>query len=306
MILSGGDVAVDNGYVGRFAPSPTGRLHIGSLFTAVASYLDARANNGRWLVRIEDLDPLREETGAADDILRTLIGFGLEWDGEIWYQSHRNARYHEVLEQLKLLGLLYPCYCSRKRIQSLNHIGVDGFVYDQYCLHHRDAAGLHKQPAWRIRVVDEQIVFDDAVVGYYSQNLQNDIGDFVLKRADGFWAYQLAVVVDDADQKITNIVRGQDLLVSTPRQIYLQYCLGYTQPNYAHVPLLTNQLGQKWSKQTLAPVLSAYDREKQLRQVMCWLGLPDAPDVDGIQDLLNWGINHWNLSNVPVQNIITG
>ena len=239
-------------YIGRFAPSPTGLLHIGSLLTALASYADARAHGGRWLVRMEDLDPPREMAGAADDILRTLEAFGFEWDGGVAYQSRRYDLYHEALGRLKAKGLVYPCDCSRKDWQAVARAGADGFVYNGCCAGLDPQRALHKTPAWRVRVPDEIIGFDDAVVGHYAQNLAHDIGDFVLLRADGFWAYQLAVVADDAAQGITHIVRGQDLLVSTPRQLWLQRALDTPEPHYAHLPLLVNGAGQKWSKQTLA------------------------------------------------------
>ena len=289
-------------YTGRFAPSPTGLLHIGSLLTALASYADAKAHGGRWLVRMEDLDPPRETAGAADDILRTLEAFGFEWDGETVYQSRRYGLYEEALGRLKEKGLVYPCYCSRKDWQAAAKIGADGFVYNGRCGRadyrpsENDSA---KIPAWRLRVPDSVIGFNDGIVGHYAQNPARDIGDFVLLRADGFWAYQLAVVADDAEQGITHIVRGQDLLVSTPRQIWLQRCLGADTPHYAHLPLLVNKQGQKWSKQTLAPALDLNRRELLLRQVMAYLNLPAAPEVERPSELLVWAVKHWNINNVP-------
>ena len=286
-------------YIGRFAPSPTGLLHIGSLLTALASYADARAQGGRWLVRMEDLDPPREMAGAADDILRTLEAFGFEWDGGVAYQSRRYDLYHEALGRLKAKGLVYPCDCSRKDWQAVARAGADGFVYNGCCAGLDPQRALHKTPAWRVRVPDEIIGFDDAVVGHYAQNLAHDIGDFVLLRADGFWAYQLAVVADDAAQGITHIVRGQDLLVSTPRQLWLQRALDTPEPHYAHLPLLVNGAGQKWSKQTLAPALDLGAREALLRQVMAYLKLPAAPEVGRPQDLLAWAVRHWDMAKVP-------
>ena len=292
-------------YIGRFAPSPTGLLHIGSLLTALASYADARAQDGRWLVRMEDLDPPREMAGAADDILRTLEAFGFEWDGGVAYQSRRYDLYHEALGRLKAKGLVYPCDCSRKDWQAAARAGADGFVYNGCCAGLDPQRALHKTPAWRVRVPDEIIGFDDAVVGHYAQNLAHDIGDFVLLRADGFWAYQLAVVADDAAQGITHIVRGQDLLVSTPRQLWLQRALDTPEPHYAHLPLLVNGAGQKWSKQTLAPALDLGAREALLRQVMAYLKLPAAPEVDRPQDLLAWAVRHWDMAKVPKAAIAT-
>ncbi|HGO7110400.1 TPA: tRNA glutamyl-Q(34) synthetase GluQRS [Neisseria meningitidis] len=287
-------------YTGRFAPSPTGLLHIGSLLTAVASYADARAHGGKWLIRMEDLDPPREMPGAASHILHTLEAFGFEWDGEVAYQSRRYALYEETLCRLKTAGLVYPCHCSRKDWQAGARRGADGFVYNGRCRHPgQRPAPQGKQPAWRIRVPDRVIGFSDGIVGGYAQNLAGDIGDFVLLRADGYWAYQLAVVADDAEQGVTHIVRGQDLLVSTPRQIYLQQCLGVPTPQYAHLPLLTNAQGQKWSKQTLAPALDLNRREQLLRQVFRYLKLPEAPETDRPAELLDWAVAHWDMGKVP-------
>lgn len=287
-------------YTGRFAPSPTGLLHIGSLLTAAASYADARSNGGKWLVRMEDLDPPREMPGAASHILHTLEAFGFEWDGEVAYQSRRYALYEETLCRLKTAGLVYPCHCSRKDWQAGARRGADGFVYNGRCRHPgQRPAPQGKQPAWRIRVPDRVIGFSDGIVGGYAQNLAGDIGDFVLLRADGYWAYQLAVVADDAEQGVTHIVRGQDLLVSTPRQIYLQQCLDVPTPQYAHLPLLTNAQGQKWSKQTLAPALDLNRREQLLRQVFRYLNLPEAPEADRPAELLDWAVAHWDMGKVP-------
>ncbi len=293
-------------YIGRFAPSPTGLLHIGSLLTAMASYADARAHGGKWLVRMEDLDPPREMAGAAAHILHTLEAFGFEWDGEVVYQSRRHELYHAALGRLKASGLVYPCYCSRKDWQAAAKMGADGFVYNGRCRHPEYRPSENgKTPAWRIQVPDEDIAFEDAIVGHYAQNLAHDIGDFVLLRADGYWAYQLAVVVDDAEQGVTHIVRGQDLLVSTPRQLYLQRCLGLKMPNYAHLPLLVNKSGQKWSKQTLAPALDIAQCEQLLRQVMAYLNLPQAPAVNRPQDLLDWAVQQWKMEDVPKQALCT-
>ncbi|HGO9024690.1 TPA: tRNA glutamyl-Q(34) synthetase GluQRS [Neisseria meningitidis] len=293
-------------YTGRFAPSPTGLLHIGSLLTAAASYADARSNGGKWLVRMEDLDPPREMPGAASHILHTLEAFGFEWDGEVAYQSHRYALYEETLCRLQTAGLVYPCHCSRKDWQAGARRGADGFVYNGRCRHPgQRPAPQGKQPAWRIRVPDRVIGFSDGIVGGYAQNLAGDIGDFVLLRADGYWAYQLAVVADDAEQGVTHIVRGQDLLVSTPRQIYLQQCLDVPTPQYAHLPLLTNAQGQKWSKQTLAPALDLNRREQLLRQVFRYLNLPEAPEADRPAELLDWAVAHWDMDKVPKHAITT-
>ena len=292
-------------YIGRFAPSPTGLLHIGSLLTAVASYADARFHSGKWLLRMEDLDPPREMQGAADHILFTLEKFGFEWDGEVAYQSQRHAFYRDALDDLRTRNLVYPCDCSRKNWHEKARLGADGFVYNGVCANKNIFRQPEKSPAWRVRVPDEVIEFDDELVGHYAQNLAHDIGDFVLLRADGFWAYQLAVVVDDAAQGITHIVRGQDLLVSTPRQIYLQRCLNVPTPHYAHLPLLTNKLGQKWSKQTRADAIDVNQAAAQLRQVMSYLNIPTAPDTNQPHDLLNWTVANWQMTRVPKSAICT-
>jgi glutamyl-Q tRNA(Asp) synthetase len=251
-------------YRGRFAPSPTGPLHFGSLVSALASWLDARARGGAWLVRVEDIDRPRTVPGAAEDILSTLERFGMHADEPPVWQSHRTARYQEALEQLKAAGLAYPCGCTRREIaDSLLHAHTRNttLAYPGTC---RD--GLHGKPAraWRLRVPDGDpavITFEDRWQGEQTQNLATEVGDFVLRRADDQWAYQLAVVVDDADANITHIVRGADLMDSTARQIYLQRCLGVPTPAYLHVPVVTNDLGEKLSKQNGA---TALDNNKPL------------------------------------------
>jgi glutamyl-Q tRNA(Asp) synthetase len=233
-----------NVYRGRFAPSPTGPLHFGSLVAALGSYLDAKAHNGEWLVRIEDLDTPRVVPGAADDILRTLERFGLEWDGPVLYQSSRIEAYEAALHDLRRRGLVFPCGCSRKDV---------GDRYGGTC--RAGLRGRSDTPSWRFRVNDETVEFVDLRLGLQSQNVADYVGDFVLKRADGPFAYQLAVVVDDAFQGITDVVRGEDLLDSTARQILLQRALGLPQPRYRHLPVVLNDTGQKLSKQTGATAL---------------------------------------------------
>lgn len=245
-------------YRGRFAPSPTGPLHFGSLVSALASWLDARAHGGAWLVRIEDIDAPRTVPGAAEDILSTLERFGMRADEPPAWQSHRIARYQEAFEQLKAAGLVYPCGCTRKEIaDSLLHAHARNttLAYPGTCRN-----GLHGKPAraWRLRVPDGDaavITFEDRWQGKQTQNLATEVGDFVLRRADDQWAYQLVVVVDDADAGITHIVRGADLMDSTARQIYLQHCLGVPTPSYLHVPVVTNDQGEKLSKQNGATAL---------------------------------------------------
>ena len=247
-------------YRGRFAPSPTGPLHFGSLVSALASWLDARAHGGAWLVRVEDIDGPRTVPGAAEDILATLERFGMHADEPPVWQSRQMARYQQALEQLKSAGLIYPCACTRKEItDSLLHAHARNttLAYPGTC---RD--GLHGKPAraWRLRVPDGDsavIRFEDRWKGTQTQNLATEVGDFVLRRADDQWAYQLAVVVDDADARITHIVRGADLMDSTARQIYLQRCLGVPTPEYLHVPVVTNEQGEKLSKQNGATALDS-------------------------------------------------
>lgn len=290
-------------YRGRFAPSPTGFLHIGSLFCAVASWLEARQCGGQWLVRMEDLDPPREVPGAAAAILRTLEAFALTWDGAVVYQSTRGGAYQAALDKLIEKGLAYPCRCSRKTVaREAKRLGIDGPVYGGACARLPENGFLLTRPhAWRLRVAAGAIAFQDALQGRQCQNLVDDVGDFVLKRADGFWAYQLAVVVDDAEAGITHIVRGRDLLDSTVRQIFLQQCLDCPTPDYAHLPLLTNALGQKWSKQTLAPALDVAAKTHLLHQVLGWLGLPveKLEAHTPVAEQLQWALAHWDLDRVP-------
>jgi glutamyl-Q tRNA(Asp) synthetase len=240
-------------YIGRFAPSPTGRLHPGSLVAAMASYLDARAHHGSWLVRIEDVDEGRSAAGAAEAILAQLQALGMQWDGEVIWQSARTARYLARAGQLG--DYVYPCGCNRREVVD-SRLGTapDGAaIYPGTCRH--GLAPGRTIRSLRLRVPDRQngadlIAFDDRFAGHVEQHLATESGDFVLKRADGFWAYQLAVVVDDAEQGVTDVVRGADLLDSTPRQIYLQRLLGLPTPRYLHVPVVRNADGEKLSKQT--------------------------------------------------------
>jgi len=243
----------DRHYVGRFAPSPTGPLHLGSLVAAMASYLDARVHHGQWLVRIEDVDGDRNVAGADDHILASLQRCGMAWDGNVTWQSRRTALYEDALRQLG--DLVYPCGCSRREIAD-SQLGLTGrqaqaLIYPGTCRH--GLAPGKTARALRLKVPQEPhcvLAFDDRWAGHVRQDLTDDVGDFVVKRADGFWAYQLAVVVDDGAQGVTDIVRGADLLDSTPRQLYLQQVLGLPQPTYLHVPVVVNDAGEKLSKQT--------------------------------------------------------
>jgi len=259
-------------YIGRFAPSPTGPLHLGSLVAAVGSWLRARQMGGQWLVRMEDLDPPREMPGAADDILRTLEAHALEWDSDVLYQHDRDEAYRQALDRLIASGHAYCCHCSRKAIAAAGKRGPYGLIYPGTCRHGASDA-TDKPPAWRVITHDKPIGFDDLRRGHYSQRLESEVGDFVVKRADGYWAYQLAVVVDDAFQGITEVVRGEDLLDNTPRQIHLQRLLGLPTPGYLHLPLVTNEHGQKLSKQTFAKPLDPQRAAANLLDALRHLGI---------------------------------
>ncbi|MCL2297195.1 MAG: tRNA glutamyl-Q(34) synthetase GluQRS [Proteobacteria bacterium] len=292
----------DHVYRGRFAPSPTGPLHFGSLLAALASYCDARHVGGQWLVRIEDVDGAREVSGAAESILQTLYRYGFRWDAEAPRQSTRSARYRQILDTLINAGLVYPCACSRQRLQHAP-LGASGErVYPGYC---RPASGAiipfesHETAAWRLRVPETPCRFTDLVQGEQCQNLSDECGDFILKRRDGFYAYHLAVVVDDIDQGITDIVRGADLLTLTPRHLWLYECLGHPPPSYSHIPVAATPEGQKLSKQTRAPALP----ENPLPTLLAaWRFLAQAqpPQSFSTPDAFwNWAITHWNPNAIP-------
>ena len=244
-------------YRGRFAPSPTGPLHFGSLVSAMASFLQARAQGGQWFVRIEDLDPPREQPDAADHILRMLEALGMTWDGEVWYQRHRHPEYEAAISRLEAAGAVYACTCSRREVADSSVRGIDGPVYPGTCRDRGIGDGAAR--AQRVRTDATVVVFDDRWQGRVARTLDRDYGDFVLRRADGLFAYQLAVVVDDAAQGISEVVRGADLLESTPRQIHLQRLLGLPTPTYAHHAVVLNDAGQKLSKQTQAPPIDGRD-----------------------------------------------
>ncbi|MEQ6291742.1 tRNA glutamyl-Q(34) synthetase GluQRS [Vogesella sp. GCM10023246] len=289
--------ALNPDYRGRFAPSPTGLLHAGSLTTAVGSYLEARCRGGQWLLRMEDLDPPREMPGAAANILRTLEAFGFEWDGEVVYQSQRHPLYRAALDQLITQGDAYGCACTRKEISEHGRRGVDGMVYPGTCRH--GVATGRSPRAWRLAVPETELSFDDRLQGHYVQQLQRDIGDFVLLRADGFWAYQLAVVVDDIAQGINDIVRGADLLVSTPRQLWLRQCLAGPAVTHCHLPLMVNAAGEKLSKQTLAPAISPQAAAGELRLALQRLGHLPPAERQSLPELWQWALANWSLARVP-------
>lgn len=276
-------------YRGRFAPSPTGPLHAGSVMAALASYLDAKSNAGRWYVRIEDLDPPREIPRATDQILRTLDRLGLHWDGEIVFQSQRFADYEMILDSLASQSLAYYCTCSRGILAGGSDSAYPGYCRDRHLPRQAGAA-------IRCKVDNHPVTFTDRMQGSCTQQLETCIGDFVIKRKDGLHAYQLAVVVDDGWQQITHVVRGIDLLDSTPRQIHLQGLLGLPTPSYAHIPVLINQHQQKISKQNLAQAVDASAPAKVLFQALTYLQQqPDPSLVRADRNtVMEWGIAHWN------------
>ena len=293
--------AAPSGYCGRFAPSPTGPLHFGSMVAALASFLEARQQQGRWLLRMEDLDTARCSPQAADLILRQLEAHGLEWDGPVLYQSQRSTHYQTALDRLTQAGQAYPCACTRSelaRITPQRH-GSDGaLIYPGCC-----RAGLvpgRSARAWRLRVERQQLTFEDAIQGPQTQPLDSAVGDFILRRADGLFAYQLAVVVDDAEQGITHVLRGADLLDSTPRQILLQQLLGYPTPHYAHVPVAVDQQQQKLSKQTRALAVSLQQPSITLHAVLEFLGQQPPAELQraSLAELWHWAQTHWRLTRV--------
>lgn len=283
-------------YRGRFAPSPTGPLHLGSLLAAAGSWLDARAAGGEWLVRIEDLDPPREPPGAAGEILRALDAFGLWWDGEVLYQSSRLEAYEAALETLRDAGWIYPCTCSRKRIAAANQrLGRSGErVYPGTCRTLAPGAARNSR-VLRVRTSSDPVTVLDRLQGTFEQSLELDVGDFVLRRREGYIAYQLAVVVDDALQGITDVVRGTDLLDSTPRQAWLQHLLGHARPNYMHLPVVTGPEGEKLSKQSGALALDARHAGALAWRVLELLGQGPPRRLRGARpaDVWEWGAAHW-------------
>jgi glutamyl-Q tRNA(Asp) synthetase len=287
-------------YRGRFAPSPTGPLHFGSLVAALGSWLDARAAGGEWLVRIEDLDPPREAPGAAAGILRALEALGLHWDGPVLRQSERAEAYRAALAELARTGATYACACTRREIGDAGRAGIDGgLVYPGTC--RNGLPGGRAARATRVRVGDAVVEFDDAVQGHVRQELAHDVGDFVLQRADRLFAYQLAVVVDDAAQGITDVVRGADLLDSTPRQILLQRLLGAPTPRYLHLPVAIHAGGEKLSKQTGAPPIDCTHAGAAVLAALRFLGqrVDDDPVGARPETLLATAIARWNRASIP-------
>jgi glutamyl-Q tRNA(Asp) synthetase len=288
-------------YVGRFAPSPTGPLHAGSVVAALASWLDARAHRGRWLLRIEDLDPPREQPGAAAAIVDTLRRLGLDWDGEVAFQSTRGAHYARALEALVAAHRAYPCGCTRREIaDSQARTGAAPARHGERPYPGTCRDGLapgRRARAWRLRVPDGVVAFDDRRLGPRAQDVAGEVGDFVLRRADGLWAYQLAVVVDDAAQGVTDVVRGADLLGSTGRQIVLARALGHRSPRWLHLPVVTGADGEKLSKQNGAAPVDASRPVEALSAALRHLGV-DPPSVREIGPWLAEATLRWSINTV--------
>lgn len=286
-------------YRGRFAPTPSGPLHFGSLLTAVGSYLDARAQGGLWLLRIDDIDPPRVAPGAIDDILRALERFGLYWDEAVQYQSQRNEAYLGALEQLRATGLVYACACTRREIADSTLADTTPGIYPGTC---RQGLAPGKTPrAWRLDTRGMVAAIDDRLQGRVEQALETTSGDFVVRRADGLFAYQLAAVVDDAALGITDVVRGVDLLDSSLRQAAIYRLLGLDLPRYLHLPVVVNAAGEKLSKQTLAPALDVAHPERQMWQALALLQHAPPPEMRGasIAELLSWAVANWEPQRLP-------
>ncbi len=296
-------MATANGYIGRFAPSPTGPLHFGSLVAAVGSYLAARKADGKWHVRIDDLDREREVPGAADAILRTLTAFGFEWDGPIVYQNHRAAAYSFALERLRRDGRVYECSCSRSEIEAATRPPAVEYPYPGTC---RDGARHpERATATRFRTMPGEVGFVDALQGLVTQDVNAATGDFVLRRRDGYFAYQLAVVVDDADLGVTEVVRGADLLGNTPRQIALQQALGFPSPGYAHLPLAVDRTGAKLSKSSQSVAVDPAKPGEGLWKTLDFLKQSPPVALKGapLNELWPWALAHWSLW--PLRGLLT-
>jgi len=285
-----------NGYRGRFAPSPTGPLHFGSLIAAIASYLQARCNAGQWLIRIEDIDPPREVAGADHDILKSLATHGFEWDEEPLWQSTRLDIYAAALSDLLSQDRAFICHCTRKQLQENPHTGPLGIIYPGTCStkHYPVDAGS----AVRLRCPATPVSFADPLQGEFSLNLRAEVGDFILRRGDGRVAYHLAVTVDDALQGITEVVRGSDLLLSTHCHIELQRQLHYSSPRYLHVPIATDETGKKLSKQAHSASIDSDDAHLNLLRGLQFLGQnpPATLKTASIAQIWCWATEHWSLS----------
>jgi len=285
-------------YKGRFAPSPTGELHFGSLLAAISSYLEARKHDGDWIIRMEDLDQPRTVAGSADSILKTLDTLGFEWDGEVVFQSQRSALYEDYLQQLISEHLIYHCDCSRNKLKENKNFPV----YDGFC---RNKNSKISPPyALRCKTPNTNISFSDQIQGNYSVDLNQQCGDFIVRRRDQLFAYHLAVVCDDAEQAVTDIVRGADLLASTPVQIYLQQQLQLREPVYSHIPVAMHQQGRKLSKSHQDLAITINTPAAIMTQALNFLGQspPVALAQTNTDEFWRWAINNWNLNKIPTSN----
>lgn len=291
-------------YRGRFAPSPTGPLHFGSLIAATGSYLQAKSQQGEWLLRIDDIDPPREVDGASDAILQTLEHFGFEWDGPVTYQSARHDLYQAALDTLQHEGKIYPCACTRKSIAETQALSTNNNIYPGTC-----RKGLRQGQSERMLRMNTEgavIQFDDRLQGHCHYPLETAVGDYVVLRADGLYSYQLATSIDDAEQGITEVVRGYDLLDSTPCQIHLQQSLGLASPEYCHLPIILNEQGQKLCKQHRAPPLDSTQAPALLWQALSLLGQqpPAELALESLHTLWQWAGTHWQMDKIPKQQTI--
>ncbi|MGB1581252.1 MAG: tRNA glutamyl-Q(34) synthetase GluQRS [Nevskiales bacterium] len=282
--------------IGRFAPTPSGPPHFGTLLAAIASFLHARAQGAQWLLRVENLDPPREVTGAADEMLFTLDSLGLHWDGEVMYQAQRFDAYQAALEQLLIERKAFPCACSNKNLANAKR-GEEGVIYPGTCRH--GLAPDQHAHSYRAAVGHTRIAFTDKVQGQITQNLETEIGDFVIRRGDGFFAYQLAVVVDDAAQGISQVVRGADLLGSTARQIHLQQLLGYPTPEYLHIPVVLDKGGNKLSKSEGAAAINPRNPVACWQQALTLLGQAPPPELLAVSELREWAVANWCPERIP-------
>ncbi len=290
-------------YIGRFAPSPTGPLHFGSLIAATASYLCARQKQGQWLLRIEDVDIPRTQKGATQAIIQALEEYGFEWSGNIRYQSEQCQDYQDALDQLQ--AFTYPCSCTRKSLQARAATGTFSYIYPGYCRN-----GLSQpqasQTSMRLRsdinsCLNKADFIELCQATPYSQHIEKEVGDFILKRSDGLFSYQLAVVVDDHLQGVTDIVRGADLFNNTPRQNYLQCLLGYSQPRYLHFPVAVYDNGKKLSKQNASAPISLQKKRSTLLLALQFLGQapPRLDNFSSIDDIWQWAVQNWDIDLIP-------
>lgn len=286
-------------YRGRFAPSPTGPLHLGSLCTALASFLQAKSQKGEWHLRIDDVDPFRTVAGSSDRILRTLEAFGLHWDGPVLYQSERLEAYRAALDRLDSRRLLYVCACSRKDLATLSEGNTEMPIYPGLC-RNKNLKPSASPYALRVKTENSSVTFEDRLQGMVTQHLAKDVGDFIVYRRDRVYAYHLATVLDDDEQGITEVVRGVDLLDSTPRQIYLQRLLGLSTPTYAHVPVLVDRAGFKLSKQTHADPVDGQHPSSILLDLLTLLKQNPPRDLQSAEtaEIMNWAVEHWDISRL--------